>query len=285
MKAVADDEPECWLGGMCERPSHDPGRQAGIRQDAPERTGQPLVRGAWLVSDQTYSHERMRKTMVRQQIDAPPVVSGVIAGRRSDAGLGRIHSGGHRRPHRIGLRRADRRKVNCRASFDHAAEVRQPPFRGSRQDEFERSRRRAQSPSPEGLPRHPRPGRTPTSMQSTSSGTRRRRRARQAATPAKRRPRSQTAMPLPGCHGARMNSAGRRSSTARAPRRWWPTAPAVMRRAASSPSACENPRTLSHISTAAAAESAADSHARTRTLAHPGDIALIAKNSRATIIK
>ncbi len=50
-------------------------------------------------------------------------------------------------------------------------------------------------------------------------------------------------------------------------------APAVMRRTAVSPSAAESPPTLSHISTDATAEDAAASHARTRTLTHPGEMA------------
>ncbi len=60
-------------------------------------------------------------------------------------------------------------------------------------------------------------------------------------------------------------------------------APAVIRRAATSSSAGPNPRTFSHISSAAAADTKAPSQARTRTLTQPGDSTSRLKNSRITI--
>ena len=61
------------------------------------------------------------------------------------------------------------------------------------------------------------------------------------------------------------------------------SAPAVMRRAATSSRATPNPVTFSHINSAAAADTPDDSQASTRTLIQPGDNMSRLKNSRATI--
>jgi hypothetical protein len=56
-----------------------------------------------------------------------------------------------------------------------------------------------------------------------------------------------------------------------------------MRHAALSVSAASSPSRLSHINAAATAAEAAAIHARTRTLAHPGESMSSEKNSRTTI--
>src|SRR3954452_2260937 len=61
------------------------------------------------------------------------------------------------------------------------------------------------------------------------------------------------------------------------------TAPAVIRHSAPDVSAELKPRTLSHMSTAAAAAAAAPIQASIRTLTHPGENTSRAKNSRTTI--
>ena len=82
--------------------------------------------------------EPVRETVVGQQLQIVAAAGQLVDGRRSHAVLLRQLAGGHRRPHRFGRRRLQRREMPHRAGVEDAAEVRQPPFGGRARDEIER---------------------------------------------------------------------------------------------------------------------------------------------------
>ncbi len=189
-----------------------------------------------------------------------------------------IHAGRDRRPHRIRLGRPDRRQVHRRARFRAAARSSAAGRSAARGQMYSSDAPSRSSISDTRGPVRPCGGDGGCRRERRRCGIRdARARAQRAAAPASQRPRSRAERRRRGCRGGRTSSARPPGRAARRPIAVVAAAPAVIRRAAVSPSAAENPLTLSHISVDATAADAAASHASTGRSTQPGDIGVEAE--------
>ena len=131
MEPIADEKSAHGARGQRRGPSDDARGQAEAVEDVPRSDGRAMRRTSSDRSRPVQAHEEMRERVVRQQIDRRVGRLHAIHRARAHAIRGRVLAGRDGRPHRLRLRRTNRRQVDRRARASAAdrssGDVPQPP--------------------------------------------------------------------------------------------------------------------------------------------------------------